>query len=1204
MTTPAIGQDVLEALMSPDNQLRTAAEQYLQSMAVEDRCMALLHSSAAVSPALQQLCCILLRRNVSKLTNVGFLVSMVRMLMAQVNIQSALSNDTIASLLKESIAQAIGILSLLKAHDEATKCLEQVLQANAADAMQGNMSALKLLIALAEQAPVAFGKLVMPSLPRLIDNVLQQLNANQFPSSQQIVSVLLELVVQTALATTASADQPWQSMPSVKRLQDSNQQHDAVNTPLLMELGLNCLLPILTSSGFCPTDHTVLEHLLTASESVPFLFGAPAVWNAIMQACLHVMISSDHLSTDDAIFRRLQALQIVVNLCQVTGLQQTLLDAASRTSICETATRLLVGVLAGDYNTEYNNNDFDEDEEDQLVAYASDLLEQLVHVFVDPAMPFAMQHIETKLAAVMQHQSSQGYTSNWRASRGALVALQCCLEAAPVKSSQHFVASMEAALWFSSCNVDERVQYVAIRLVGALCESRRCSRAADFEGMASRILQTLAQAVQSTATKVATMACTAIVAYCRPTNAGLDLDAERLVLPFLSDVLNAIVAGPLSKNAVSAEVMDAKVAALAAVACLAEAAEEAFIPIYAHIMPGLWSLINLPASGGSNSYEISRLKGAAVETATIIFQAIGEDNVHIFQQDAEAIMNLAASLLRTSMEGDIVAGMPLDQLLSGCARIASVMKEKFAPFMGAVFSPLLLRATDTSGDVEISDGADTNTEATDLYVDDDGKESITVTLPGRGLTNITINTSKIQEKAQAARAMYELASALGASFGPYAKACLDSFLVLVGFKYSAEIRSTASQTLAAAFEAACASGEGHGWELPAEYFPVISKVLAQGINVDNATDMDETYAFAESTSQVFYSVYSRREDSHGELLSKFSIEEATFVTKLCVKALAACLQRRDKITAALSVGISEDEFEEYTGVLEKEGELLTPLTDAIGYMLKLHREKFLPTFQTKVVPVLGPYLRSSTDLQAKLAAVCLFDDCVEFCGGAAASTHGSALMEGVVTGLDDSTNGGNMELKRASIYGVAQVARYAPSSALLPHAQQVIPALLAIVSKTKDDYGDCPGVFENAVSALGSLALFGKAPLQKYIKQDLAISVLLANLPLREDFDEAEICSIGFCELVEKGTVPMDEECDNILRIIGDTLASVNDGDDLASEATIIRFVGILFGLQQSVSSHVMNRAFGKISGESQEAINASMNNYRHMFTNVVTPEK
>ena len=48
--------------------------------------------------------------------------------------------------------------------------------------------------------------------------------------------------------------------------------------------------------------------------------------------------------------------------------------------------------------------------------------------------------------------------------------------------------------------------------------------------------------------------------------------------------------------------------------------------------------------------------------------------------------------------------------------------------------------------------------------DSKGTESVTVAVPGMGLKKLTLNTTRMQEKAQAARAVYELASAIGSDF--------------------------------------------------------------------------------------------------------------------------------------------------------------------------------------------------------------------------------------------------------------------------------------------------------------------------------------------------------------------------------------------------------------------------------------------------------
>src|SRR3569623_839509 len=109
-----------------------------------------------------------------------------------------------------------------------------------------------------------------------------------------------------------------------------------------------------------------------------------------------------------------------------------------------------------------------------------------------------------------------------------------------------------------------------------------------------------------------------------------------------------------------------------------------------------------------------------------------------------------------------------------------------------------------------------------------GSESMTVALPGRGLTKVTIHTSKIQDKAIAIRALYEHAAALGAALGPWCQTCIDALGNLVQIKYSEVIRGVSAQTLAAVFEVACSYGETGGLAIPSRFVvPLFSSISMQ-----------------------------------------------------------------------------------------------------------------------------------------------------------------------------------------------------------------------------------------------------------------------------------------------------------------------------------------------------------------------------------------
>ena len=336
---------------------------------------------------------------------------------------------------------------------------------------------------------------------------------------------------------------------------------------------------------------------------------------------------------------------------------------------------------------------------------------------------------------------------------------------------------------------------------------------------------------------------------------------------------------------------------------------------------------------------------------------------------------------------------------------------------------------------------------------------------------------------------------------------------LVDFRYSPEVRATVAQAVSAVFKAACAHGETFGMEVPQKYLPILAQSLSTQLFEEDPSDPEVMFALADSLSDVFYFVYRTLDRPNGRcVLASFDASIAKSTVQCVMKAMVSCLTRRMELirilegdNGALS---GEDEREEYIRALEGEQEVLTPLVDTVGYTIKFLREKCLDVFESEVVPVLGPYLKvgSIADVRGRYAAICLFDDCVEHGGPAAAAKYAPCLMEGALLGMDDTTNGQDMELKQVSVYGIAQIARYAPSATVMPHADRLVSMLVDISKVPKDDT-DHVAIVENGVSALASLALIGNAPLGKMesVKKSLIMSIFLDQLPLSFDESEAKV---------------------------------------------------------------------------------------------------
>lgn len=740
-----------------------------------------------------------------------------------------------------------------------------------------------------------------------------------------------------------------------------------------------------------------------------------------------------------------------------------------------------------------------------------------------------LPHALPTVLPVVEQALLTGGTCCWQHQWAALCVLQCCLEAIPVSFAPHERTAAAAARTYCH-DSHPRVQYQAVQLLGVLCE--RTTTPVEVTVLEALVVVT---ASKRTVPKVLALACQAMVGYCRPSS----LDCERPVVPYLDSILNALVSGPLSCHTAVVQVR-----AVGALACFAERAGAEFGPWYAQVMPQLLAMAQQPG----DTFEKRCLAGASLEAASIVGQAV--DAPELFHNEAIQIMNWAVQVLQNPP-------IPMDQLLSACARIASVLRDAYVPYVDKVLPYLLARATDPA-DVEFSKG-----DIADLDADDG--QAVTVAVPGQGLTKVTLNTTNIQEKALAARAVYEHAVALQANFAPYSKECLEAFLPLVAFKYSSDIRGTASQTLAAVFECCCTAGERTGnFQLAKLYLPRLVQTIGNQVQTEDAADVETVLALADSLSEICRTFYLLPADHRAEVLGNMAESDVLALVQGCMKSMLSCLERRSALTQTLhSDQTSADEKQDIEALLQGEEDLLTPLVDSIGYVLKSFREAFFSLFETEVATKLGPFLTTGKDIRARVSAVCLFDDCVEHCGATAAAKYGPVLLEGILMGLNDDQNGGDVDLKRASIYGIAQIARYSPPTVLAACAQNLVSGLF-LMACSQQLKNDEIFLYETAVSGLASLVLFDNSPFRSagYVKRDTVVQTFLSSLPLREDEDEAKICHAGLCDLVENGSIDVKTYAPMLQQVIPGIFELVENGEEVADASTCARLRTILTNAQ------------------------------------------
>jgi len=1199
-------------LLSPDAGIRDQAETVFRSIAVPERVQALMNlllmASAATdtdSNSVSMLIAVLLRRDILKLTDSSMLNELVApLLQCYTNTSSATLNTKIA--VGHCLAEICSSISVITAASMVDPIVSKILstiidpqRGIVATSEQEILSSLKMLAALADRAPMAFARVGLSHLQVLTSCFIQNIgDANA--RNANLWTKLVEVVVNGAVATTVTEESPV-----IRAAMAVNNPDELMidETSAAAEIGYHCLLPILRKFGGENSSRAVslelLQSLSHAAVTCPSLFcgGGPSleVLQAVVQICLG-------LSVDENKSIALASLQVLASLVSVGDIRHRVLSPAMAQTLAEKVVPACAQLMAQAGTDDDDVSDWisepatlvedgvdDEDGNDEA-AFAETLMESFLQNLAGLALAVALPLVRQLL------DQTPASNMNWRHTRAGLAILESGLVAAPVALAPHVpeILRSAASLTGGDATAEQqhpRVQYQAIRLLGAICETHPSVRREHGQTILERTAATLGSPVS----KLSSMASHVISSYCRCGDDD-DIDDEegmqQYLVPFLPDLLKALIHGPLSLNDVSTGSVTVRVRAMNATACLAEASEEAFRPFYAHVMPGLLACIQLPQVDVAT---------AALQSLTIVGKAVGKE---MFQSDATQVLSWIIPVLPSNnTNGQKPSSFASEELLSACARIASVLEEDFAPYIDAVL-PSLYQVAKAPADISIEEGNERGLENDNNNACNDGDDgTMTVAIPGRGFQRITINTSAILEKATNNRIMFELTKALGATFGPRAQESIEIFLPLTKFAYSADVRSTAAQALSALFDSACAHAEEIGdMAVPRHFLPLLSDAISEQIAEEDPSDIEALYALADSLSEIYYITYRFRNVAFGkDILQNLSMPMRVEVVKRCMKTMSDCLGRRDGIAKILQGNLSgADEHEDYTAQLRGEDGLMTPLVDSIGYLLKFSKAEFIPVFENHVVPMLGKYLSSISDVRASVAAMCLFDDTVEHCGSEAAVKYSPALLQGVMVVLSEPSKY-DKDLVQAAVYGIAQMSRYAPKSVLSSNMQIIVHQLGQLTQENKEDAGDGIYLYEIAISALASLVLFGPFTDLKFVNRNAITDVFLRSLPLEQDEDEAKICHAGLCILIENGFIDLQVEAPRITSIAGSIISNVQEGIDIANGDTCERLMKILYNMQSS-NPNGMQQAFVGLDPTIQNAINNAVQDYAQSRSSVVTP--
>ena len=531
--------------------------------------------------------------------------------------------------------------------------------------VSGDQESLQLISSLAQRSPLSLYKAKGPEFSTLL---LKTTNSNLLSTSSlskdaSLISLHSLLEALTYIAIASKKTPPPSTLASHERIVYLIQSQTIVETDAkkltldsnshATQFGQVNLIPILThlTSLVCSTTPTTLsdsqqeilcrcmELLMTAASHVPsFLAGNFSLLSHVMSTLFAIakcpLDTTTRLSSLEALTTLLQVPQVKIAIAQdTTGSIQSIMIGTQTNpgGILHTCADLLVKGWDDDvqsWSTEPLALEDSTWEGDEIALHAQAILATLFSVVGGKGLSQILQLVDDLVRGP------------WKEIVSGLALLELLVEGSRYALGNKIVTAVDMALDFAG-REDPRVQFQALQLLGVVCHSDATVEIRSKFGQ--RMLQVVARAVASPCPRISSQACLVLVSFCRGSGNGEASMVESThLLPYLGDILGSISSGPLSLPTTCNGNHVCYIRAFAAIACLANVVGAEFSSFYGNVMPGLLQCTTFSLErdgagkiiGGATGLDAVILRGAAIEAATIIGQAVGEigkRQCHLYQ---------------------------------------------------------------------------------------------------------------------------------------------------------------------------------------------------------------------------------------------------------------------------------------------------------------------------------------------------------------------------------------------------------------------------------------------------------------------------------------------------------------------------------------------------------------------------------------------
>ncbi|KAJ2722638.1 importin subunit beta-3 [Coemansia sp. Benny D115] len=616
-------------------------------------------------------------------------------------------------------------------------------------------------------------------------------------------------------------------------------------------------------------------------------------------------------------------------------------------------------------------------------------------------------------------------------------------------------------------------------------------------------------------------------------------EASKTVLePYLDTLLERLLAMLSSPRRYVQE------QAITTIATLAENAQSRFVKYYSTIMP---MLLNVLAQATDSEHRL--LRGKAMECATFIALAVGRE---VVSADLPRLVEVLTAAQQSVVDSDDPQTSYLQQ---AWARLCKLMKAEFAPILPVVM-PSLITAAAQQPDFAVLEAED---DAEASYSAEDGWEFTNI-----GGKQIGIRTSALEDKLDAVELIGSYASDLGAGFLPYAAQTLEIIVPLFKFYYHEGVRAAAAATVPHILKSVREAGDMAA--LRQAWTAICDKYIAIMDHEDDDMFVTALYgSFAESVATV------------GEQCMTPAQQQA--FTEACIAQMTKYFKRlKEREAARAADELDEDDEEQLIEEELMEGEATDEVARALHAVLKTHGQAYVALFQG-MLPIARKYMQER-DPSARLWAVCIFADMVEFAGPASIQVAGD-FLEGFLTALrqSDAPN-----LRQSAAYGIGLMVKHAGDAYGEFVMNSALPVMLEALQQA--DAREEANVFatENIISALTKIIQVYGAKMGGDAAQSLLQTWFMALPVCNDDEEVAGVYEYLVQVLRERpdallaGNDP--RALKHLVKVVAETLAVCT----LAPELTQA-LVGVMQGTMGSLDDAAKAELWSEIPREQQQAL-------------------